>query len=93
MPCNNLPKIYGFIEISDLEIILNTCNIIEIPPKPSKKAQIIILIARFLLATQETAVIPFVNSKIPVRIGAIKSVLILNKLKQGTSKFFDIFRI
>ena len=41
VPCNNLPKIYGFIEISDLEIILNTCNIIEIPPKPNKKAQII----------------------------------------------------
>ena len=59
----------------------------------SKKAQIIMLIARFLLAIQETKLIPFVNSNIPVRIGTIKSVFILNKLKQGTSKLFNIFII
>ena len=60
---------YGFIDISDLEIMLNTCSIIEIPPNPNKKAQIIILTAKFLFITEDTATTPFVSSKSPVKIG------------------------
>ena len=72
IPWNNLPKIYGFIDISDFEVILSTCNIIDIPPKPSKKAHTITFMPRFLPAITETAETPFVNSKIPVNIGTTK---------------------
>ena len=79
--------------MSDLEITLNTCNIIDIPPNPNKKAEIIILIARFLLVIEEIIATPFVNSKIPLKIGIINSVFIFNKLKIGIKGIFKKFNI
>ena len=79
--------------MSDLEIILNTCNIIDIPPNPNKKAEIITLVARFLQAIEDTITTPFVNSKIPVRIGIINSVLMFSKLKIGNNGIFSILNI
>ena len=38
VPWSNLPRIYGFIDISLLDVILKICKSTEIPPKPSKKA-------------------------------------------------------
>ena len=39
-PCKIFPYKYGFIEIFDFDIIENTCNNTEIPPKPSKKLHV-----------------------------------------------------
>ncbi len=39
-PCKVLPIMYGFIEIFDFDIIENTCNSTEIPPKPNRKLQV-----------------------------------------------------
>ena len=36
-PCNNLPYIYGFIDKSVFETMLNTCKNIDNPPKPRKR--------------------------------------------------------
>ena len=63
--------------------MLKTWSIIDIPPKPIKKAVIIILIPKFELAIELTAVTPFVSSIIPVMIGIIKSDFILINLKNG----------
>ena len=79
--------------MSDLDVILNTCNIIDIPPNPNKKAEIIILIARLGFGIEEIVATPFVNSKIPVKIGTINSVLIFNKLKIGSNGIFKILSI
>ena len=59
--------IYGFIEISDVEVMLKTWSKIEIPPKPSKKADIIIfkeIALNGILAITDT---PFVSSIIPAK--------------------------
>jgi len=88
-----LPIIYGFIEISDLDIILKTWSIIDIPPNPNKKAQAITLMNKFLLTMEETSVTPLVSSKIPVSIGTINSVFIFNILKQGMNSIFNTFKI
>ena len=66
-------------------MILSTCNITEIPPKPSKKAVINILIEIFLQAILEILLIPFVISKNPVNIGSIKEGEICIKLKNGVA--------
>ena len=68
-----------------MEVILSTCNKTEIPPKPSKKAVINILIESFLQAILEMLLIPFVISKNPVNSGSIKEGEICVKLKNGVA--------
>ena len=68
-----------------MEVILSTCNKTEIPPKPSKKAVINILIESFLQAILEIVLIPFVISKNPVNSGSIKEGEICIKLKNGVA--------
>lgn len=87
IPCNILPIIYGFIEISLLEIILNTCNNIEIPPNPNRKEDKIILIEISLQAIELICLTPFVTSIIPDKKLLAKALLLIpNKLKTGSSK-------
>ena len=66
-------------------MILSTCNKTEIPPNPSKKAVINILIESFLQAILEILLIPFVISKKPVNRGSIKEGEICIKLKNGVA--------
>ena len=66
-------------------MILSTCNKTEIPPKPSKKAVINILIESFLQVILEMLLIPFVISKKPVNKGSIKEGEICIKLKNGVA--------
>ena len=66
-------------------MILSTCNKTEIPPKPSKKAVINILIESFLQAILEILLMPFVISKNPVNNGSIKEVEISIKLNNGVA--------
>ena len=58
---------YGFIDKSDFETILKTCNKTDNPPKPSKKLVAIILIDIYFIFTSEIKLIPFVISKMPVK--------------------------
>lgn len=85
IPCNSFPKIYGLMDKSLLEVILSTCNKTEIPPNPSKKAVINMLIEIFLQAILEIVLIPFVISKKPVNRGSIKEGEICIKLKNGVA--------
>ena len=50
---------------SDLEIILQTCNSTEIPPKPNKKEVANILLSRLKPEIVEISFIPEVISSIP----------------------------
>lgn len=83
IPCKIFPYKYGFIDKSVLEVILNTCKKIEIPPKPSKNDVNRILIEIFLQAILEIIWIPFVISNKPVRNPCTKVVSILKKLNTG----------
>lgn len=89
-PWRIFPYIYGLIDKSVLEVILNTCKRTEIPPKPSKNAVIIILIDSFLKAIFEIIFIPLVISNNPVKIPDIKLVSILKKLHNGVNNSSNI---
>lgn len=80
--CNNFPKKYDLIDILALEVILNTCNNTENPPKPRTNAQKTIL--RFIFEKDKLQIydIPFVISKKPVNNPIVKLVGILSKLKK-----------
>ena len=82
-PCNNLPYIYGFIDKSVFETMLNTCKNIDNPPKPSKRDVSMILIDSSFMDIDAINDIPFVISKRPFINGAIKKVGILMSLKIG----------
>lgn len=56
---------YGFIDISEVLVMLNTWSKIEKPPKPSRNAQVIMLIEISLNWIFEINATPFVNSIIP----------------------------
>lgn len=57
--------IYGFIEISELEVILRTWSITDIPPKPNKNAAIITFTEIALYGILAIIDTPFVSSIIP----------------------------
>ena len=76
-----MPYIYFLIDKLDFEIILKTCNKTEIPPNPSKKAHIIIVVEIFFVAVAVTSDIPFVSSIIPETTGFTKLKSIFNNLK------------
>lgn len=48
--------------------MLSTCKATEIPPNPSKKAQIMMFVDIFLLGINATEQTPFVSSISPVTI-------------------------
>ena len=66
-PCKIFPIMYGFIDKSDFETILKTCNNTDNPPKPSKKLVKIIISEIFFNFMAVIKLIPFVISKIPVQ--------------------------
>lgn len=90
MPCRSFPKIYGFIERSDLEVILQTCNNTDIPPNPSRNAVKIIFNDISLIFIKEINEIPFVISKIPVNRGTINEDGICKISNMGLSKLEKI---
>lgn len=57
--------IYGFIEISELDVILNTWSITDIPPNPSKNAEITTFTESTLNGILAIIDTPFVSSIIP----------------------------
>lgn len=67
-------------------MILHTCSKIEIPPKPSKKVDRMILIDSFFDAIHEIELIPFVISKKPLIKGEMKAVSIPKMLNIGENK-------
>ena len=69
--------------MSDFEVILHTCSKIEIPPKPSRKEQIITLIPSWEQGTKLTKFTPEVNSIMPDKTGVINWVLILKGCNRG----------
>ena len=78
-----MPIIYGFIEISDVDVILNTCSKIEIPPKPSKKLHIIIFTDIALNGILDIIETPFVSSTIPEKRPFAKEAGRLNFSSKG----------
>jgi len=81
--CNIFPIIYGFIEISVFEIMLKTCRRIDIPPKPSKQLDNMIVVVYSLIGIVEIVFNPFVNSMKPERIPLANSWGMLNMFKRG----------
>ena len=80
--------------MSDFEIILSTCSIIEIPPKPSKKEHIIILIEIHLLGIPLINFTPFVSSIIPETMEVDMLVLFIpNILKIGVTILENMCKI
>ena len=68
----SLPSIYGLIDISEVEVILNTCSNTEIPPNPSKKLHTIIFIEIVFIGILDTIATPFVSSTIPTKYSTCK---------------------
>ena len=56
---------YFFIDKSDFDVMLKTWSNTDIPPNPSKNAQMMILEERALLVTELTSNTPLVSSIIP----------------------------
>ncbi len=81
---------YGFIDKSDLEIILKTCNNTDNPPRPSKKLVKIIINEIFFNFIEVIKLIPFVISKTPVTNEVIIWVGILNLVHIGVEIKFNI---
>lgn len=74
---------YGLIDKSDFETRLKTCKKTEIPPKPKRKDVRIIFIDICFIFILAIKLIPFVISKIPVKIELAKVEGILKKLHNG----------
>ena len=95
----SFPIIYGFIEISDVEVILKTCNKTEIPPKPSKNAQIIVFTEIILNGIFEIIETPLVSSIIPENspfandVGKFKTFSKGETIKDNTSNILVLFKI
>ena len=81
--CSNFPKIYGLIDKSVFEIVLQTCSKTEMPPNPRRKEAIIILIESFFSGILQTIFKPLVSSKIPAIKPVEKLSGICNKLNIG----------
>lgn len=90
---------YGFIEISDVDVILKTWSKTEIPPKPSKNEQIIIFTEIALNGIFATIETPFVSSTIPAKIPLANDAGRFNLFNKGdtirdsTSNILVLLRI
>ena len=73
--------------------MLRTCKATEIPPNPSKNAQIIILVEMFLLAISAISQTPFVSSISPVIIPFRYLLEILKTLDSGEIRLTNKFNI
>lgn len=71
IPCRSFPIAYGFIEISDFEVMLKTCSKTLKPPKPRSIAAIIIVVEIDFVLILIICESPFVSSTIPETIGFI----------------------
>ena len=76
-----------------MEVILSTCNKIEIPPKPKKKADNIIFKEIFFTCILDIKLIPFVISRMLVIIELQKLVGKLKKSKIGVNSIAIRFNI
>lgn len=85
--------IYGFIEISDVEVIDKTCSKMDIPPKPRRKAQIVIFIDILLIGILDIIDTPLVSSTIPDKVPFINSVGIWRIENIGDTNVPNILRI
>ncbi len=65
---------YGFIEISEVDVIAKTCNKTDIPPNPRRKAQIVIFIDILLIGILDIIDTPLVSSTNPDKVPFINSV-------------------
>ena len=65
------------------EVILNTCNPIDIPPKPNRKEQRMVVIETFFVIILHTCFTPLVSSNIPVIKGLPKQESIPNQENTG----------
>ena len=90
---------YGLIDKSDFETTLKTWNKIEIPPRPRRKAVIIMFTEIFFKGIFEIILIPFVISKIPVNkeleisFGTLRKLQIGSKVKEIISVMWEVFNI
>ena len=73
--------------------MLRIWSIIEIPPKPNKNAQIIILVDMHLFGIEAIEQIPFVSSSIPVIVPSEKLFDMPNTFKNGDKVFPNISKI
>lgn len=88
--------IYGFIDKSELDVILRTWSKIEIPPKPSKNAQIITLTDIALNGIFEIIATPFVSSIIPENTPFAKllgKLIVFNKGEASKPKKSNILEL
>ena len=74
---------YGLIEMLFFDVMLNTCSNMEKPPKPSKNAQIIMLVEIALLGIAQTLLTPFVSSMMPENMLSQKLLESPKRLKIG----------
>lgn len=74
---------YGFIDMLFFDVMLNTCNNIEKPPKPNKNAQTIMFVEISLFGIAQTLLTPFVNSMMPEKILSQKLLESPKRLKIG----------
>lgn len=81
---------YGLIDKSVFEIVLQTCSKIENPPNPKRKEAKIILIEIDFSGILQIIFKPLVSSKIPETKPLQKSVGIWNKQKTGSKQFDSV---
>lgn len=84
---------YGFIEMSDDEVMLSTCSKIDIPPKPSKKLHRIMFKEITLNGILEIKETPFVSSIIPEKNPFTKLEGIFKVLRNGDKNISKISKI
>ena len=84
---------YFFIDKSDFDVMLKTWSNTDIPPNPSKNAQMMILKERALLVTELTSNTPLVSSIIPEMIGFAKDKSIFKSFNGMYNKYENISKI
>lgn len=84
---------YFFIDKSDFDVMLKTCSNTDIPPNPSKNAQMMILKERALLVTELTSNTPLVSSIIPEMTGLAKDKSIFKSFNGMHNKYENISKI
>ena len=84
---------YFFIDKSDFDVMLKTWSNTDIPPNPSKNAQMMILEERALLVTELTSNTPLVSSIIPEMIGFANDKSIFKSFNGMYNKYENISKI
>lgn len=84
---------YFFIDKSDFDVMLKTWSNTDIPPNPSKNAQMMILKESALLVTELTSNTPLVSSIIPEMTGLAKDKSIFKSFNGMYNKYENISKI